>query len=162
MATPPLYAHRLGRAYGPDSSAAALAGSLAAGVDGLETDVCATSDGDTGFSGRVPAAVAPAAPSRAIGPISPARSPPGAVDPLGIAQAADQGRHCLAGPLADLAQGEGRVLADHRLGAGEQLDQPPMAGVASDPCSLSPSAPCACTAASEWWSMRSSSATLLP
>jgi glycerophosphoryl diester phosphodiesterase len=46
MSTPPLYAHRLGRAYGPDSSATALAGSLAAGVDGLETDVCATSDGE--------------------------------------------------------------------------------------------------------------------
>jgi glycerophosphoryl diester phosphodiesterase len=42
---PPLYAHRLGRAYGPDSSAAALRGALAAGVDGLETDVCLTADG---------------------------------------------------------------------------------------------------------------------
>jgi glycerophosphoryl diester phosphodiesterase len=42
---PPLYAHRLGRAYGPDSSAAALAGALAAGVDGLETDLCLTADG---------------------------------------------------------------------------------------------------------------------
>jgi glycerophosphoryl diester phosphodiesterase len=42
---PPLYAHRLGRAYGPDSSAAALSGSLTAGVDGLETDVCLTADG---------------------------------------------------------------------------------------------------------------------
>jgi glycerophosphoryl diester phosphodiesterase len=42
---PPLYAHRLGRAYGPDSSAAALRGALAAGVDGLETDVCMTADG---------------------------------------------------------------------------------------------------------------------
>jgi glycerophosphoryl diester phosphodiesterase len=41
---PPLYAHRLGRAYGPDSSALALSRSLAAGVDGLETDVCLTSD----------------------------------------------------------------------------------------------------------------------
>ena len=40
----PLYAHRLGRAYGPDSSAQALAGALAAGVDGLETDVCLTAD----------------------------------------------------------------------------------------------------------------------
>lgn len=46
MAVPPLYAHRLGRAYGPDSSAKALAGALAAGVDGLETDVCLTSDGE--------------------------------------------------------------------------------------------------------------------
>jgi glycerophosphoryl diester phosphodiesterase len=44
MAVPPLYAHRLGRAYGPDSSAMALAGALASGVDGLETDVCLTSD----------------------------------------------------------------------------------------------------------------------
>jgi glycerophosphoryl diester phosphodiesterase len=42
---PPLYAHRLGRAYGPDSSAAALRGALAAGVEGLETDVCLTADG---------------------------------------------------------------------------------------------------------------------
>jgi glycerophosphoryl diester phosphodiesterase len=42
---PPLYAHRLGRGYGPDSSAAALRGALAAGVDGLETDVCVTADG---------------------------------------------------------------------------------------------------------------------
>ena len=42
---PPLYAHRLGRAYGPDSSAAALSGALTAGVDGLETDVCLTADG---------------------------------------------------------------------------------------------------------------------
>jgi glycerophosphoryl diester phosphodiesterase len=46
MPVPPLYAHRLGRAYGPDSSAKALAGALAAGVDGLETDVCLTSDGE--------------------------------------------------------------------------------------------------------------------
>ena len=44
MSIPPLYAHRLGRAYGPDSSATALARSLASGVDGLETDVCVTSD----------------------------------------------------------------------------------------------------------------------
>ena len=36
----------LGRAYGPDSSAAALAGALAAGVDGLETDGCLTADGE--------------------------------------------------------------------------------------------------------------------
>ena len=42
---PPLYAHRLGRAYGPDSSAAALRGALAAGVDGLESDMCPTADG---------------------------------------------------------------------------------------------------------------------
>jgi glycerophosphoryl diester phosphodiesterase len=43
---PPFYAHRLGRAYGPDSSAKALAGALAAGVEGLETDVCLTADGE--------------------------------------------------------------------------------------------------------------------
>jgi len=42
---PPLYAHRLGRAYGPDSSAVALRGALATGVDGLESDVCLTADG---------------------------------------------------------------------------------------------------------------------
>src|SRR5918999_2233680 len=46
MATAQLYAHRLGRAYGPDSSARALAGALRAGVDGLETDVCLTADED--------------------------------------------------------------------------------------------------------------------
>jgi glycerophosphoryl diester phosphodiesterase len=46
MRVPPLYAHRLGRAYGPDSSAAALDHALAGGVDGLETDVCLTSDDD--------------------------------------------------------------------------------------------------------------------
>ena len=44
MATPPLFAHRLGRAYGPDSSATALEGALRAGSDGLETDVCLTAD----------------------------------------------------------------------------------------------------------------------
>jgi glycerophosphoryl diester phosphodiesterase len=42
---PPLYAHRLGRAYGPDSSLAALEGALVAPLDGLETDVCLTADG---------------------------------------------------------------------------------------------------------------------
>ena len=42
---PLLYAHRLGRGYGPDSSASALRGALAVGVDGLETDVCLTADG---------------------------------------------------------------------------------------------------------------------
>ena len=42
---PPLYAYRLGRAYGPDSSAVGLRGALAAGVDGLESDVCLTADG---------------------------------------------------------------------------------------------------------------------
>jgi len=41
---PPLYAHRLGRDAGPDSSPAALAATLAAGADGLETDVCLTAD----------------------------------------------------------------------------------------------------------------------
>ena len=42
----PLYAHRLGRAYGPDNSERALAGALAAGVEGLETDVCLSADGE--------------------------------------------------------------------------------------------------------------------
>src|SRR6187200_1014566 len=46
MQVPPLYAHRLGRDYGPDSSTKALAGALNAGVDGLETDVCLTADGE--------------------------------------------------------------------------------------------------------------------
>jgi glycerophosphoryl diester phosphodiesterase len=43
---PPLYAHRLGRAYGPDSSGLALRRALRAPVAGLETDVCLTADGD--------------------------------------------------------------------------------------------------------------------
>jgi len=43
---PPLYAHRLGRAYGPDSSLQALARSLSGPVDGLETDCCLTADGE--------------------------------------------------------------------------------------------------------------------
>jgi glycerophosphoryl diester phosphodiesterase len=42
----PLYAHRLGRAYGPDNSRTALAGALAADADGLESDVCLTADGE--------------------------------------------------------------------------------------------------------------------
>jgi len=42
---PALYAHRLGRAYGPDSSRAALAGALRGPLDGLETDCCLTADG---------------------------------------------------------------------------------------------------------------------
>ena len=41
---PALYAHRLGRAYGPDSSLCALRDALAAPLDGLETDVCLTAD----------------------------------------------------------------------------------------------------------------------
>jgi glycerophosphoryl diester phosphodiesterase len=41
---PPLYAHRLGRRYGPDSSAAALRHTLSHPVEGLETDVCLTAD----------------------------------------------------------------------------------------------------------------------
>jgi glycerophosphoryl diester phosphodiesterase len=46
-ALPPLYAHRLGRAYGPDSSSAALRGALAGGpLAGVETDVCLTADDD--------------------------------------------------------------------------------------------------------------------
>ncbi|MGZ6695227.1 MAG: glycerophosphodiester phosphodiesterase, partial [Solirubrobacteraceae bacterium] len=42
----PLYAHRLGRDPGPDSSWAALAATIASGADGLETDVCLTADGE--------------------------------------------------------------------------------------------------------------------
>lgn len=45
MDLPPLYAHRLGRAYGPDSSRPALEAALASGAEGLETDVCLTADG---------------------------------------------------------------------------------------------------------------------
>ncbi len=44
MSLPPLYAHRLGRHYGPDSSAAALRQTLTGPVEGLETDVCLTAD----------------------------------------------------------------------------------------------------------------------
>jgi glycerophosphoryl diester phosphodiesterase len=43
---PPLYAHRLGRAYGPDSSRAALARALREPLEGLETDCCLTADGE--------------------------------------------------------------------------------------------------------------------
>lgn len=43
---PLLYAHRLGRDAGPDSSAAALAVTLDGPADGLETDVCMTADGE--------------------------------------------------------------------------------------------------------------------
>ena len=43
---PALYAHRLGRAYGPDSSAAALSRALQRPLDGLETDCCLTADGE--------------------------------------------------------------------------------------------------------------------
>ena len=42
---PPLFGDRLGRAYGPDSSATALRDALAAGAEGLEADVCLTADG---------------------------------------------------------------------------------------------------------------------
>jgi len=44
MDLPALHAHRLGRAYGPDSSHRALRASLAQPIDGLETDVCLTAD----------------------------------------------------------------------------------------------------------------------
>ena len=41
---PALYAHRLGRAYGPDSSLAALHRAIQQPLDGLETDCCLTAD----------------------------------------------------------------------------------------------------------------------
>lgn len=41
-----IFAHRLGRAYGPDSSRQALRRSLAQPLDGLETDCCLTADGE--------------------------------------------------------------------------------------------------------------------
>jgi hypothetical protein len=41
----PLYAHRLGRDAGPDSSRAALLATLGGPVDSLETDACLTADG---------------------------------------------------------------------------------------------------------------------
>jgi glycerophosphoryl diester phosphodiesterase len=43
---PAIYAHRFGRAYGPDSSGSALAHVLQGRVEGLETDCCLTADGD--------------------------------------------------------------------------------------------------------------------
>ncbi len=43
---PAIIAHRLGRAYGPDSSRQALERSLAQPVEGLETDCCLTADGE--------------------------------------------------------------------------------------------------------------------
>src|SRR6266540_2657297 len=46
MAAPLLYAHRLGRDYGIDSSMEALRRTLAGPIDGLETDVCLTADGE--------------------------------------------------------------------------------------------------------------------
>jgi glycerophosphoryl diester phosphodiesterase len=46
IVVPAIYAHRLGRAYGPDSSRAALRRSLEQHVDGLETDCCLTADGE--------------------------------------------------------------------------------------------------------------------
>ena len=44
MLLPALYAHRLGRGYGPDSSAGALNATLAQPIAGIETDVCLTLD----------------------------------------------------------------------------------------------------------------------
>ena len=44
-ASPRIYAHRLGAAYGPDSSATALERTLTGPIDGLETDVCLCADG---------------------------------------------------------------------------------------------------------------------
>ena len=41
-----LIAHRLGRAYGPDNSETALRRSLSGPLEGLETDVCLTADGE--------------------------------------------------------------------------------------------------------------------
>jgi len=41
-----LIAHRLGRAYGPDNSDTALRRSLSGSLEGLETDVCLTADGE--------------------------------------------------------------------------------------------------------------------
>ena len=40
----PVYAHRFGSAYGPESSRQALEGALAHEVDGLESDVGRTRD----------------------------------------------------------------------------------------------------------------------
>jgi glycerophosphoryl diester phosphodiesterase len=43
---PPIYAHRLGSEYGPESSRTALEGSLAHGAEGVECDVCMSADGE--------------------------------------------------------------------------------------------------------------------
>ena len=42
---PRFFAHRFGRAYGPDSTRRTLAAALQAPLDGLETDCCLTADG---------------------------------------------------------------------------------------------------------------------
>ena len=42
---PPFYAHRFGRAYGPDSSRQALERAVSAPLAGAETDCCLTADG---------------------------------------------------------------------------------------------------------------------
>jgi glycerophosphoryl diester phosphodiesterase len=44
--TTPIYAHRLGSAYGPESSRAALEGSVRRQVDGLEADLVLSADDD--------------------------------------------------------------------------------------------------------------------
>jgi glycerophosphoryl diester phosphodiesterase len=44
VGAPVLIAHRLGSAYGPDSSRQALSRTLAGGVEAVETDVCLTAD----------------------------------------------------------------------------------------------------------------------
>jgi glycerophosphoryl diester phosphodiesterase len=46
LEAPPLFAHRLGKTYGPDNSRAALRRSLSQPIEGLETDCCLTSDGE--------------------------------------------------------------------------------------------------------------------
>jgi glycerophosphoryl diester phosphodiesterase len=43
---PPLYAHRLGRGYGPDCSREALTRALGQPLEGLEADCCLTADGE--------------------------------------------------------------------------------------------------------------------
>src|SRR3954471_4572023 len=43
---PAIYAHRLGRDYGPDSSSSALSRALAQPLEGLETDCCLTGEGE--------------------------------------------------------------------------------------------------------------------
>ncbi|MGI8505697.1 MAG: hypothetical protein ACR2MK_02630 [Solirubrobacteraceae bacterium] len=59
---PALYAHHVGRAYGPGSSLAALSRAPPQPLDDLETDCCLTADGKLVLLQR-PAASAPRCPA---------------------------------------------------------------------------------------------------
>ena len=146
---PPLYAHRLGRAYGPDSSAAALAGALASGVDGLETDVCLTSDdelrpasrpaADAGDHARWLGAPAPCRrdPRRASSGSRPradcrAAADPGRASRRGAPRPADPGRGqgaCRPGARPPHGPGLLRALRAGPRAAPPRADQLPLRGL---------------------------------